>query len=100
MSPTFVFDSYWKFAAERQRIYQKRLRGEPQPWTADPILSAYKFTNVFRAADTVSRYLIRNVIYHPDASTEAEEVGFRAGEKCARGSQWVIREAEAFGKLF
>lgn len=73
---TLVFESFWRFAAERHRIYEKRLRGEPRPWTDDPILAQYKFTNVFRAADRVSQYLIK-VIYHPDASTDAEEVVFR-----------------------
>lgn len=77
MNATIVFDTYWKFAAERQRMYEKRLRGEPQPWTADPILVEYKFTNVFRACDRVSQYLIRNVIYEPNASTHPEEVVFR-----------------------
>jgi len=74
---TVVFDTYWKFAAERQRIYEKRLRGEPGPWTADPTLQAHKFTNVFRACDRVSQYLIRDVIYEPTASTHPEEVVFR-----------------------
>lgn len=31
--------------------------------TDDPILKEYKFTNVYRASDRVSQYLIRNVIY-------------------------------------
>lgn len=31
--------------------------------TDDPILKEYKFTNVYRACDRVSQYLIRNVIY-------------------------------------
>jgi hypothetical protein len=77
MNATIVFDTYWKFAAERQRMYEKRLREESQPWTADPILKAYKFTNVFRACDRVSQYLIRNVIYEANASTHPEEVVFR-----------------------
>lgn len=74
---TVVFESYWRFAAERQRIFEKRLRGEGQPWTADRILRQYKFTNPFRAADRTSQYLIREVIYNPDASTHPEEVVFR-----------------------
>ena len=31
--------------------------------TDDPILQEYKFTNVYRASDRVSQYLIKNVIY-------------------------------------
>jgi 5-hmdU DNA kinase-like protein len=76
-NPTVVFDTYWKFAAERQHIYELRLAGAPQPWTNDPILQTYKFTSCFRAADRVSQYLIREVIYNPYASSDDEEVVFR-----------------------
>lgn len=66
--PTAVFDSYWKFAAERQAIFFKRLNGLLSPWTDDPILSRHKFTNAYRASDRVSQYLIRNVVYKGDPS--------------------------------
>lgn len=56
-------------------MYERRLRGVPAPWTCDPVLGEWRFTNVFRASDRVSQYLIRNVIYHGDRS--AEEVVFR-----------------------
>jgi alpha-glutamyl/putrescinyl thymine pyrophosphorylase clade 1 len=58
-----VFDTYWRFAVERQEILLRRVRGETAPWTQDPILATYKFTNAYRAADRVSQYLIRRVIY-------------------------------------
>ncbi len=61
--PTKVFDTYWRFAAERQRIFFLRAKAEPPPWTDDPILQRYKFTNAYRASDRVSQYLIREVIY-------------------------------------
>jgi hypothetical protein len=64
-----VFDIYWRFTAERHRIYERRLRGEPGPWTEDPILNEYKFCNVFRAADRVSQYMIRDVAYREDESS-------------------------------
>lgn len=57
-----VLASYWKLAAERQRVYHARLAGEPGPWTDDEIVSRYRFTNAYRAADRVSQDLIR-VIY-------------------------------------
>src|SRR5215472_5948424 len=60
---TECFDAYWTFAAERQRIFLSRAKGMPPPWTADPILARHKFTSVYRAADRVSQYLIREVIY-------------------------------------
>lgn len=57
-----VLASYWKLAAERQRVYHARLSGRPAPWTDDPIVAQYRFTNAYRAADRVSQELIR-VIY-------------------------------------
>jgi len=73
--PTEVFDTYWRFAAERQMIFFRRLEGAPYPWTTDPILGRYKFTNAYRASDRVSQYLIRRVIYSGDQSPD--EVYFR-----------------------
>ena len=75
--PTVVFDTYWRFAAERQKIFFKKLLGEPMPWTNDPILSTFKFTNAYRASDRTSQYLIRHVIYREDLPSTPEEVFFR-----------------------
>jgi hypothetical protein len=65
-TPTLVYATYWRFAAERQDIFFRRLRQTTAPWTDDPILRAYKFTNAYRASDRVSQYLIRNVVYGGD----------------------------------
>jgi alpha-glutamyl/putrescinyl thymine pyrophosphorylase clade 1 len=77
LESTEVFPTYFRFASKRQSIYEKRLRGEPPPWTDDPILSQYKFTNVFRASDRTSQFLIRDVIYESGASLEDRESIFR-----------------------
>ena len=63
------------FAAERQRILFRRANRAPYPWSNDPILNAYKFTNAYRASDRVSQYLIRKVIYGGDDAVQ--EVFFR-----------------------
>lgn len=76
MKPTIVYDAYWRFAAERQRAYLRRLAGET-PYSDDPIISTYRFTNAFRAADRVSQYLIREVQYGEGRSQEPVEVFFR-----------------------
>lgn len=77
MTPSCVYDTYWRFAAERQAIYLRRL-GDPRgPWTADPVLRNYRFTNAYRAADRVSQYLIREVLYREDRSQAPVEVFFR-----------------------
>lgn len=65
---TYVFDTYWNFSAARQCLFFRKAAGEIPPWTEDPILARYRFTNVYRAADRVSQYLIRRVIYAGDMS--------------------------------
>ncbi len=63
--PTGIFRTYWQFAAERQRIYWKRFQGAQPPWTEDPILQVFKFTNCYRVLDRVSQYLVRNIATAP-----------------------------------
>lgn len=77
LKPTAVYESYWRFAAERQAVFFRRLEGFPPPWTEDPVIRSHKFTNAYRASDRVSQYLIRNVIYRRDLPDDPEEVVFR-----------------------
>jgi len=77
LDTTPVFDSFWQFAAERQAMYFRRLENPVGPWTKDPILAAYRFTNAYRANDRVSQYLIREVQYHPDRLATPPEIFFR-----------------------
>jgi hypothetical protein len=74
---TEVYDSYWKFAMLRQETFFNRVEGKCFPWTKDPIISKYKFTNAYRASDRVSQYLIKNVIYNDDLPSTPKEVLFR-----------------------
>jgi len=70
-----VYDTYWRFAAERQEVFFKRWKNARPPWTSDAILSEYKFTNAYRASDRVSQFLIKDVIYQGEQSEE--ELFFR-----------------------
>jgi len=75
-TPTKVFDTFWRFAVERQNLFYRRIETPTaSQWTDDAILERHKFTNAYRAADRVSQYLIRNVIYSGDQTPE--EVFFR-----------------------
>ena len=65
-----LYDTYWRFAAERQAIFHRRLDGQPSPWTADPILDVFKFCNAYRASDRVSQFLLRDVIYRHDVGAD------------------------------
>jgi len=70
-----VFDTYWRFAVERQAVFFRRLSGARPPWTTDAILAAHRFTNAYRASDRVSQYLINRVI--PEGEQSPEELFFR-----------------------
>ncbi len=74
---TAAYNSYWRFAVERQNVFFRRLANDPEPWTTDPVISAHKFTNAYRASDRVSQYLIRHVIYRDDLPNTAHEILFR-----------------------
>ena len=94
VKPTKVYDTYWKFAVERQEVFFRRFRGEPPPWTNDAILAEHKFTNAYRASDRASQFLIRNVIYRGDQ--DPKEVFFRCMlfKIFNRVSTWMLLEAE------
>jgi 5-hmdU DNA kinase, helical domain len=98
LRPTEVFDTYWRFAAERQQVYRARLRGDAPPWTTDPIMASHRFTNCYRAADRVSQYLIREVIYR--GSQDADEVLYRIllFKFFNRISTWTLLQS-ALGEL-
>ena len=57
-----VIDTLFRWMTERHAIHQRRLAGQPWPWTDDPILRQHNFTNVFRIYDRVTQYVICNVI--------------------------------------
>ena len=58
-------------------MYYRRLEDSAAPWTTDPVLASYRFTNTYRAADRVTQYLIREVQYQPDRSQSPNEIFFR-----------------------
>lgn len=70
-----AYDTYWRFAAKRQDVFMRRYRGKAAPWTDDVILREHRFTNVYRASDRVSQFLIRHVIY--GGNQAPQEVIFR-----------------------
>lgn len=53
---------YFYFMQERMDMFWRRCEGKKE-LTKDTIFRDYKFTNVYRACDRVSQYLIRQVIY-------------------------------------
>ena len=68
--PSMLYSTLWRFASERHRVYLRRVAGAPYPWTDDSVLSRYRFTNAYRAADRVSQHLIRMTYSERDASDD------------------------------
>ena len=59
-----VFRYYFYFMQERMNIFWRKCEGKDcRHWTDDSIFKKYKFTNVYRATDRVSQFLIHEVIY-------------------------------------
>lgn len=53
---------FWDFINERHAIYiRKEVKLQDPPWTKDPILKIYKFTNVFRELDRTTIWLRENI---------------------------------------
>ena len=53
---------FFDFVNERHAIYLRKTRGDPWPWTSDPILQKYSFPNVFRVLDKTSIALMKQLI--------------------------------------
>lgn len=92
--PSVVFDTYWKFAAERQNIFFNKINNSTY-LTHDKVLLKHKFTNAYRASDRVSQYLIKNVIYSDRKYTEYDVIFrillFKIFNKI---STWELLESE------
>jgi alpha-glutamyl/putrescinyl thymine pyrophosphorylase clade 1 len=54
-------EGFFAFCRERHQIYLRRQAGDPWPWTRDPILQRYKFTNVFRELDRTTVWFREHV---------------------------------------
>jgi hypothetical protein len=92
-----VFEAYWWFAAERQRIFKARLRDPAGPWTADPILAEHRFCNVFRASDRVTQDLIR--VAYDSPSTAPADVFLRVvlHRLFSKPATWTLLDRVADG---
>ena len=65
----------YHWISERHSIYLQRAEGYPAPWTKDPILQQYKFTNPFRENDRVTVWM-RGTWTYPNRNRPLEETLF------------------------
>src|ERR1051326_2683935 len=63
-------NEFFKYCWGRYLILLKRRAGRPKPWTADPILQEWRFTNVFRNDDTTTIQLRQIYDQHRPAPPE------------------------------
>lgn len=72
-----AYQYYFYFIQERMNIFWKRFDGSQSNFTKDKILAQHKFTNVYRAQDRVSQYLINSVIYNQNESFNEQDTLLR-----------------------
>lgn len=84
MNTTRVYDTFWRFAAARQDAYVRRQKDAyvsrqqgDAPYTSDPIIAKYRFTNCYRVADRVSQYLLYYVAPPTTTILSPQEQVFR-----------------------
>ncbi len=62
MTPAPDYAPLWSWIREREAIrIKKEELGQPPPWTSDPILATYRFCNVRREDDLVTRWIAQHV---------------------------------------
>lgn len=52
---------FFEFARERHAVHLRRRAGQSPPFTQDPVIQQYKFTNVFRELDRTTVWFRENV---------------------------------------
>jgi len=62
--------TYLDFVVDRHRVWELRQAGQPQHWSADPILQRNKFTNIYRVLDYGSQFLLRELLDEPGIGPE------------------------------
>lgn len=74
--------NFKRFVLDRYRIHKKKdVKKRPAPWTKNPVLQEFKFTNVRREHDKQTKYLIDNIIQNEGLTLEDKIVNcflFRA----------------------
>jgi hypothetical protein len=57
------FRYLYQFIVRRYMIHKRKdVRGLPAPWTKDPILQEFKFTNVRREHDRETKWVLNNIV--------------------------------------
>ena len=61
---------FFQYARRRHEVYLRRQAGARPPWTADPILASYRFTNIYRETDRTTVWFREHVRDRYDGTPE------------------------------
>lgn len=64
---------FFNYVNAREQVRRQKAAGQPWPWTDDPILQNYKFTNVCREHDATSQELITR-FYGPHENDDPRSI--------------------------
>lgn len=96
-----MYQPFFAFAKERHKIYLRRVEQKlPAPWTDDPILHKFRFTNVYRELDNVTLWFAKNARnrYESDpVATMMATVVFRLFNRNVTGE--AIFNQQVFGNF-
>lgn len=63
---------FYLFMYERQRIWERRSRGDPKPWSKNTIMETIHFCNVYRELDRGTAYFRSLLLDMPPAKNQRE----------------------------
>jgi hypothetical protein len=66
-----IYETFVHYLRERENIRLLKESGQPGPWTEDPILGKFKFTNVMRSNDWTTRW-VKKHWYDPNRDKPLE----------------------------
>ena len=72
-----LFNRFAAYLRKREMVRVNRATGEPWPWTTDPILRQWRFTNVHRHYDRTTT-LLRDEMYDPHFDSPPHEILYNA----------------------
>lgn len=85
---------YHQFVVERHRIWERRLAGLPAPWSTDAVLRVKKFTNVYRALDAGSQFLIKELLEGDEYETLLRCFLYRYTNRPEPWVAWIAENGE------
>lgn len=92
-------EEFYNFIKERENIRLRKASGMPFPWTTDPILSQYKFTNVRREHDKTTQKLC-SLFYDSSGQTSSKKIILLNCALYRYFGTWEFAEAVGWQKSF